>query len=458
MKRRNTFSLFEIVAFVVLIAGGIFMSGCESSRIGPTVPAPNPSSPTPPPLLLTGNVVDSKTSSIISGASVQISRQDGTSVATVVTDNRGVFSYDISTVNQALLKVTATAAGYGTAFMYDKIDLVNRSSVVLSIPLDKLTTTPVTVTNSSGGNGTTSSTESKNINQQVTITVPAGSVASNTTLQLNQIPVNNVPPPSNAANTTQVGVANLQPVGITFAKPVLLSFPLPYQFKPGDQIPLNILVNGTWQSASLNATVDNTGYLANVNITQTNEYSLLDNSKITGGVTRSIVPFNDKSYSPRLLKAADILDTRDVTLTTPSTTISLPVSSTVTVSYTNVLTSTPSGEWLFNVLAQTYGDAFLAFSGPGTQTSSATEVLNWPSEANPNALNQSTGTGNKKYPNDFGSWSVVFHLASTTLNWANVVITSPYWTATIIGIADVWNITGADWVWTGHDQGGIYPF
>jgi hypothetical protein len=458
MNRSNTSSVFRILAFLTIIISGMFISSCESSRIGPTVPTPNPESPTPPALLITGNVVDSKAGSTVTSANVSISKQDGTAIATVVTDNTGAFSYDISNVNQSVLKVAASATGFGSSFVYANVDLTNRSVNYISVPIDKLTATAVTLT-SSGGSTTLSSTESKT-SQPLTITVPQGSVTTNTSLQVMQVPVNNVPPPTNAGNTTQVGIASLLPAGITFAKPVTLSFPLPYQFKAGDQIQLNSLTtNNTWQNTNLTATVDNSGYIANVNITQTNQYSLLDNTSITGSVTSSLVSSKDNLDSKVLLKTSEILDTRSVTLTGSTTTTSLPVTATLAITFSNVQTSEAGFQWLLDVLQQTYGNLFLKFTGNGSVNYNVQKVLNWPSTSNPNALNQSTGQGNLQYPNDTGSWSVVFNLASSTNTWCDLTIRSAYWTAHVVGTTTAWSISSRNWVWTGHNQGTVsYTF
>jgi hypothetical protein len=451
-NKKKTF--FQVLAIITFLIAGFIFSSCESSRVGPQLPTPNPPAPPAQPLVLKGNVFDSKTNGAISGAAVQILKQDGSSVASVATDAAGAFSYDITTLNQAVLKVTATASGYGFSFVYANIDLTNKAAEIVRIPIDKIQTTTVNLT-PTGGTATVPSNESVS-GQNVALTFPPNAVTTNTTVSVAQVAVNNVPPPTNAAASTQVGVATLQPVGITFAQPVRLTFPLPFEFNAGEQIPIQELVNNVWTATTLNAVVDNTLLLANVNITKTSQYSLVDNTVVSGTATGSILPYDNKSFEVKLNK---ILEDRQYTFSSGTLNITdLTGSKVWTVTKTKKGNlNLPSDSWIANTFKQRFGvDAFEGFTGiSATTTFPVSFSVPWPGIP-PKAADQTTGAGNVDYPGVSGSWSVRVTVSSTSTTTVNVSIENARWKISVTGVTNSWQITKREWVWTGHNQGSVY--
>ena len=444
MKKRKDFYSISTVVFIFLTVGSLIFTACKSNEVSPIVPAPNPPSAPSVALTLNGTVIDSKTSAGLSGATVQILKTDGTIVTTLSSGNSGKFSYDISTVNASSLKVTATATGYGFSFATAAIDIANNSARAVTLPLDKLVTVSVNVTPASGGSTTTTSTESKTTTP-VGVSVPSGAVSTNTTVQVSAVPVNNVPAPSNAASSTQVGVANLQPAGISFLKSVILTFPLPYKFKPNDQIALNQFINNIWQFSGINATVDNTGYIATASITTTGEYALLDNTSITGTTST--------------FKVTKVLDQQAFTFSSGTLHTELPGVITYTVTATNVITEAPTDEWIFNTLEQRYGVQFSGVTAPGSVPFTVIFDAEWPgATANPYKANPD-GSGNAQRPGESGSWSLKITYESYTDTFANVVLDNPgYWQITVTGSATSWRELQRNWVWTAHNQGGVFEF
>lgn len=454
MKKNKNTSVIFAFPLILLLVSSLLLSSCESSRVGPELPAPNPPAPPAQPLVLKGTVVDSKTSATVSSATVQVLKQDGSTVTTLTTDASGAFSYDITTLNQAVLKVTATKTGYGSAFVYATIDLVNKSAPIVSVPLDKIQTTSINLT-PSGGSATVPSNESVS-GQSITLTVPANAVTQNVTLTAAQVPVNNVPPPTNSSTTAQVGVTNLQPAGITFAQPVKLSFPLPYQFNPGDQIPLQELVNNNWVNSNLTATVDNTGLIANVNITKTAQYALLDNTAVSGTVSGSIISSDNKSVTFSLNK---ILETRQYSFSSGFLFITDLTGSRIWTVTRTQKQSLPSSSWWTNVLRQFFGSGiFAGFTGSSSTTTFPVQFsVPWPGI--PPKAATSDGAGNVDYPGQTGSWSVRVTVTSTSTTTVNVVMENSYWKITTTAITNSWQITQKEWIWTGHNQGAVsYPF
>jgi hypothetical protein len=242
-----------------------------------------------------------------------------------------------------------------------------------------------------------------------------------------------------------VGVASLLPAGVTFASPITLSFPLPYKFKANDQVSLAELVNNVWQVSTVKAVVDATGYTATVNVSKTGQYSLQDNTSVSGTVT--------------MHKAGGVLEERSFTFTSGILKVELPGVLTYTRTSTNVITEVPSDEWIFNTLAQRFGARFAAAGGPGATPVTVAFNVAWPGPtANPNKLN-ADGSGNVYRPFESGSWSIKVTYESYTDQFANAVLDNPgYWQVTVTGSMNNWREKSRVWVWTAHNQGGVFEY
>lgn len=429
--------------FLLAIAVLLLLSGCKSEILDFNTRS-NPSSAPASAITVAGNVIDSKTSSGLTGATVDIFKTDGTKVATVTSGASGAFSYDLSGVKVTSVKISASASGYGYSFAMAAIDTAKKTASVVSIPLDQIATTSKVITTTGGTVTTTTSSESKN-NAGLTATIPPGAVTTSTTIQMATVPVNNVPAPQNSASSSQVGVASLLPAGVTFAAPITLSFPLPYKFKANDQVSLAELVNNVWQVSTVKATVDATGYIATVNVSKTGQYSLQDNTSVSGTVT--------------MHKAGGVLEERSFTFTSGILKVELPGVLTYTRTSTNVITEVPSDEWIFNTLAQRFGARFATAGGPGATPVTVAFNVAWPGPAaNPNKLN-ADGSGNAYRPFESGSWSIKVTYESYTDQFANAVLDNPgYWQVTVTGSMNNWREKSRVWVWTAHNQGGVFEY
>jgi hypothetical protein len=454
MIKRSDFPI--VFSFVLLLAGSFFFSGCESSRVGPEVTINTPP-PAAAPLVLQGSVYNSKTNSGVSGATVGVFKPDGTTIALIATNTSGNFSYDVSTLTNTSYKISATASGFGSAFTNAKVDPANRTADIVSIPLDPVVSVSVNLTPTGGTAGGSVNTESKS-GGVATLTVPANAVTSNTAISVSTPQVNNVPLPTSASTTAQVGVTNLTPAGITFAKAVNLSYPLPYQFKAGDLIPVMELVSGNWQVSTFNATVDNAGYTASMSLTKTGQFALFDNAKISGTVNTSIQYSNENASYPPMLKATQTLETRSFSLGGSNVTAVLPNIFSWTKTVSNQLLDPPTDEWIFNTLTQRYGTVFALSAGSGTQTVNGSYLITWPGVPVSLTVNNS-GSGNAEFPNDTGSWSLIVSYETVTTTFATVQIDNPgKWTINITGSETSWREQSGSrqWKWTGHNQGKIY--
>ena len=439
LRRRITAAIGVLVLIAV---SSVLVSSCKSDSN--TEPAYNPPAAAAAPITVAGNVVNAETNAGLVGATVEIYKPDGSKVATITSGAAGAFSYDVSNVRSTSLKVTAKATGFGFGFTTSKVDTAKKTAQVVAIPLDPVATVQATITPSGGTVTSPTVTESK-ANQPLTMTIPAGAVAQNTSVQMAAIPVNNVTPPANANASAQVGVANLTPAGVTFSAPVTLSFPLPYKFKANDEIAISEFVNGAWQNTSLKAVVNSTGYVATVNVTKTSQYALVDNTTFAGNVA--------------LGKSGSVLEERSFTFSQGILNAELPGSITFTRNSTNVVTEVPTDEWIFNNLAQRYGVVFAKVDAPGTTPSTIKFNVSWPGPAaNPNKQN-ADGSGNKNRPGESGSWSRKVVFESYSEQFANVSLDNPgYCKVTVSGTAVYWREKQRIWVWTPHNQGGVFEY
>jgi hypothetical protein len=439
---KNTLSLLMVP--VILAASLILLVSCKSEEIVADYPTANPGSSPTASLLLYGNIIDSKTTNGISGAVVTIMKEDGTKLTTALTGSAGTFSFDVSTLGVSTFKVQATATGYGNTFVKSNVDLVNRISSTVKIPLDQLQAATSTITPNTGASVSTSSSESKS-SQSVALNIPPLAVTQNTSIQLYSIPVNNATVPSDQTNTSQIGVVNISPNGINLAVSSQITIPLPYQMRPNDQVSLMELSGSTWQATGIKGVVDNTGLAAIATISKTGYYAFTDNTKLTGSVT---------SY-----KKNDVADQRSFSFNSGVLQAELPGTFNYTVTSSNVSTGAPTYEWIFNTLAQRYGANFKTLSAPGSMPTTIVFNIAWPgAEGNPYKAN-SDGSGNINRPNESGDWSLKIIFESVQVTFANVVLDNPgYWTVTVNGTINTWKELQRIWVWTAHNQGSIYEY
>jgi hypothetical protein len=459
MKKRKNFLI--VFSFFLVLVSVISFTGCETTRIGPEIGTPTPPGP-PTPLMLTISVIDSKTGIGVTGASVELFKLDGTKLTIVPTISGATYKYNINDVGAATLKVTATATGYGTSFYKTKIDLVNKVTELVILPIDKIVSTPGTLI-PAGGSVTTSSTESKSPTP-ITITVPAGAVNTNTSITISAIPINNVPLPA-PATTLVVAAVSVQPAGIVFAKPVTITFPMPYLSSAGTQLQLMEFVNNVWVGTVLKATIDNTGLLAKVDVDKTAQYALLDNIKLTGTFNISEIENENITLKP-LTKEVEIFAGQIETLTTnEETSINRVVSSNATCTWISGLSNGQANfsfEWLNNVLNQAYGQRLnVTIPNFGSTTATFTQTLKiaWPTI--PSGIkNQASGDGTwKVYVNVVELSPQTFDVTLDNPNMLKIQLTGQ---ATFYGLGS-FNDNGQSytfkWVFKeGHNQGQVIGF
>ncbi|MEW6507502.1 MAG: carboxypeptidase-like regulatory domain-containing protein [Bacteroidota bacterium] len=407
----------------------LFLAGCESSRVGPELPRPNPPAPTPQPMILASVVRDNSNLTAIPAATIRILRADNTIVTTLLTDNSGRFSYDVSNITETSLSVSASKAGYGIGTKTAELRKALNIALVDDILLTKLTVATTTVTPATGGTATTSNPQTVSATP-LTVTVPPAAVPQNITLTVAAIPAAQVPKPPSANQAIQTA-AVFGPSGTVFSVPVQVKMPLPNRQPAGKTYTLLKLneANNTWASTGITATVDATGTNITAQLSSFSTYGTADDITLT---TTTGTPTTQ--------------DIDNVTLSSGTTTKSYSQtnSSSVTV------TGTVNNQWILDVVnAATRNKNF------GTTTKQI--QFNFP--AVPNEYIRNGVQYNPANPNEAGNWVyrwVVTRTTQTTTCSASGGVAPNNYSATVTIVEQTINIDAArsGWVWVKHDQGG----
>ncbi|MEW6654339.1 MAG: hypothetical protein AB1394_12865 [Bacteroidota bacterium] len=310
-KKKNFLVVFS---FLVVLAGAMVFSGCETSRVAPEVPRPNPPAPEPQPVVLSSYVLDGGTGGGIPSATVSLTKLDGTVISTAVTNASGLYSFNLIALNvaDAALNVSTNVTGYGYGFRVATFDKALGSAAVAPIVLTKITSTTTVTIGATGGAASTPPTNEAKATTPVSVTVPPNAVPANTPVTLAAVPVASTPPPSTPPTQNLLTSNTLAAPGVsTFGAPVTMTFNLPFPLTAGTTIPV-LLLNPTtnkWESSGLNATVSANGLTAAVQVTRPGSYALLGNVSVAQTVVGKFLQ-NDESIN--ITRVQKVLDTKAI--------------------------------------------------------------------------------------------------------------------------------------------------
>jgi len=437
MKHQKPKYFIASLPILLLLVSSLLISSCESSRVGPELPQPNPPAPAAQPLILTGFVKDLASQSAISGATVKIANAAQTVLTTILTDNSGKYAYDASNVPDNALAVSASKDGY--AFKTETATLLktSNSASVEDILLAKLTVASTSVSVASGGTVSTPNTQSAS-GQALTVVVPANAVSQATTLTASSIPAGQLPQPT---NQSVVSAGQFGPSGTTFLQPVNITFPLPSSKAPGATFQLMQLneQTGTYTNSGFIATVDASGTRATAPVTHFTIYSLADN--VTANLNNGTTTLGSPSY---------------YALSSGSGTKSYSATSSFASSGGS---GTVSDSYLKDIVAKTLGIDFTTKSisvGGNFPTLGADKLQNGVQKAPAGA----PASGNWEY-----RWYVVLRTIPVTgtvsngTDWSrNVTISRQRWfmdTDSGITLPASYGAAKTGWYWVSHDQGGF---
>lgn len=423
MKNQKSTLSIAVFSVLVLIVGSLIFSSCESSRVGPELPTPNPPVPPAQPLVLSGFVKDVSNLSAIPGANVKIARADATILATILTDNSGKYAYDASNVPENTVLVSASKDGYGFKSNVAELNKTANSAIVTDLLLVKLVSVTSPVSVATGGTVTTTTTQSS---QPLTVTVPPNAVSQPITLAAASIPAAQIPRPTTTANAAVLSAGQFGPSGTQFLQEVTISFPLPSAQVAGKTFPL-IQLNeqtGQYSNPGFTATVNAGGTTASAKVTHFTIYALTEDA------TTNLVDGTSTTGSSSYYGLTQGSGTKSFSATT-------------TYSSTGG-TGTVNEIWLKDIIAQRLGVDFTTSAtiiGGNFPTLPAAYQVNGV-QTNPNVA----GKGNWEY-----RWYILKRTTPTTGTASGVG-----WTRNISIVKEQWINDSAKtgWYWTSHDQGG----
>lgn len=351
MKLRNPL-------YATLLAGAAMLPmavGCKSNNDTINQPTPqNPVVPTPLPLTLQGKVVDSADKKPVAGATVTVLRPDNSTFTTLTTDGAGAYSVDVSALTVDSLTVRATAAGYLLGDATASLSRTSGTASVAAIPLYKMTGASQSF-GPTGGSVTTAPTSESKSTTPLGLVVPAGAVASATTLTVGPLPVSKVPAPPGASAQT-LAVVSISPVGLTFAQPVEVVCPLPLKCAAGRQLTayrLNPNTNG-WEPISGKAMVDATGLAVKLPLTATGTYTFTEDIVLDPNAAPSAAPSETEEATGTVSTVETAVMSK--ALKSGKDVISLPYDTTYTL--TAKTGEVPTNSWLQGILNQRTGISF----------------------------------------------------------------------------------------------------
>ncbi len=407
--------------------------GCESSRVGPELPTPNPPVPNAQPLILSGYVKNSADLTAISGATIKIAKSDATILATILTDNTGKYVYDASNLPENLLNVSANKDGYGFQSKTAELNKTANSAIVSDILLTKIAAASAPVTVATGGTGSTTNTQSVS-NQPLAVSVPPNAVSAPITLTVAALPAAQVPAPT-TVNATIQSAGQFGPSGTQFQQPVVITFPLPSAQPVGKTFPLLQLneQTGTYTNSGFTATVNAGGTTASASVTHFTIYVLSDEatSNLVEGTT-TIVPGSSTYFG--LTQGQGVKEYIS------------------TCSYSASGSGTVNEIWLKDIISKKLGLDFTSTSSRvgGNFPTLPANYQNNGVQTNPNV----SGKGNWEY-----RWYV--YKQSTPITGTASGSSGTGWSRNITVVKEKWVVEGVTpagktgWYWTSHDQGGV---
>ncbi|HOI30698.1 MAG TPA: hypothetical protein PLZ15_13160 [Melioribacteraceae bacterium] len=419
----------SVFGSVILVFFFLFLAGCESSRVGPELPRPNTPPPPAQPIILAASVKDASNLSPIVGATIRITKADNSLVTTLLTDNSGKYSYNVTTITENTLIVSASKDGYGFGSKTAEIKKTVNTALVDDILLKKLVVASAPVTPATGGTATTTSTQTVSTTP-LTVTVPPNAVPQNITLTVAAVPAASVPLPP-APNQAIQTAAVFGPSGTQFAVPVQVSMPLPNKQAAGKTFTLLKLneTNNTWTNTGITATVDGSGTNVTASLSSFSTYATADD-----------IVLNTTTGTP------STQDIETVTLSTGTTSKSYSQTSTSSVT----VTGTVSNQWITDVVN-------LATRNKNLGTTTKTLQFNFP--ALPSEYLRNGVQYNPASPNEAGDWTYRWYVVRTSVTTTSTASggTAPNnYSATVQIIEQSVTIDAArsGWVWVKHDQGG----
>jgi len=426
MRKYKTALIYTVSLFFILIVGSILLSSCESSRVGPELPTPNPPPAAVQPLILSGYVRDAADRTTIASATVKIKKNDGTVLSTVLSDNSGKYTYDATTGTDITLLVVANKDGYGFDTKVADINKAANSAVVSDILLAKFQAASAPVTVATGGQASTTNTQSV-ASQPLTVSVPPNAVSAPVTITAAAIPAGQLPVPTTTAASAVQSAGQFGPSGTQFQQAVTISFPLPSAQPVGKTFPLLQLneQTGTYTNSGFTATVNAGGTTASAPVTHFTIYAISEDA------TLNLTDGTPATGSSDYLELASGSGTKTFSATN---------------TYSSSGTGTVSESWLKDIIASKLSIDF----------ATTTTVIGGNMPQLPNTSDyQINGVQTNPKVAGKGNWVYRWFVLKQTINTTGTA-SGTGWTRNLTIVKEKWinDASKTGWYWVSHDQGG----
>jgi len=451
---------FLLKSFLTIIGLTLLLVSCETSRVAPEVPRPNPAPPPPQAVILSGNVIDAETGGGIASVTVSLTKLDGAVVSTAVTNASGLYSFNLTALNitDSTLNVTTNVTGYGYGFRVATFDKANGTAGVVPIVLTKIANVTTVTLGASGGAASTTPTADSKASTPVSVTVPPNAVPANTQVTLAAVPVVSIPPPSTPLTQNVLSSNNLAATGVTtFSQQVTMTFNLPFPLTAGTTIPVLLLNTTTnkWESSGLNAVVSANGLTAIVQVTRPGNYALLGNVSVAQTVSGKFIAGNEDISVTKLEKeigtANAVIELSPAKLTATYNGPANPPPLINLISGT--VGQTPTTHYSFGLINHRFGTnlSLVPFLIPGFS-----KIYTYNLPATINGAPTSRGgviIGPSGKENESGDW--IYKITLTTLFGFDLYrIALPQLFEVEVAARRYIILERFEWVWRAHNQGG----
>jgi len=322
----------------------LLLVACGGKQNAPTPPVSAAVQPGQP-LIVQGQVVNGATGKAISGAKVNITRPDGTWLASLASASDGTFGLDVSAEPSTELKVEASAEGYGFTGTLAQLSKATNSSRVPDLRVSPIQPAQQTV-GATGATVIASAVKEAPAGAQLSATLPAGALIPGAAVALAPLASADVQPHQDAAQHT-LAAFRLETHGQALSRPADITCPLPFQATPGRSLTAYRLdaATGRWTAVPEAAVVNPDGLTARLAVNQEGTYSLTDAvtfqvAEATGlEATTLVSPGQTQMFS--LAKGSMIARLENE----------------VNVTYLVKTGSVPMDEWLTNLLKLSLGES-----------------------------------------------------------------------------------------------------
>lgn len=320
----------------------IFLVACGGKQ---DAPAPLTSAPVQPaqPLVVQGQILHSITGKAVPGAKVDITRTDGTWLASLAAASDGTFGLDVSAEPSTELKVQASAEGYGFSGTLAQLDKATNSARIPTLTVAPIATTQQTL-GVMGGSLIANHVADTTTGHPLRADLPQGALAANTAVSLAPLASADLLPFEQVATRTLTAF-HLGTAGQGLSRAAVLTCPLPFQAAPGHQLNVYRLDPATkrWQAVPQKAVVDGPGTTARLEVAQEGTYAVAADLPLQIETASAwvesplVVPGDSKVFS--LLKGSQVITLENQ----------------VSVTYLVKAGSAPVDPWLANLLKLSFG-------------------------------------------------------------------------------------------------------